>query len=64
MEKEKELFVPYIAANLGSSMEEVKSMQAKLEAFGPTAKVNTESVKESKPSWTTCCLGIVQLMFW
>jgi hypothetical protein len=39
MLEEKEVFVPYIAAYLGKSMEEVKELQAKLDRFAPTAKV-------------------------
>ena len=39
MLEEKEVFVPYIAAYLGKSVEEVEQLQAKLDMFAPTAKV-------------------------
>lgn len=42
MAEEKELFVPYIAGYLGKSLEDVKQIQAKLDRFAPTAKVNNQ----------------------
>jgi len=41
MKAEKDLFVPYIAANLGKSLDETKGLQKKVDDFGPTAKVKS-----------------------
>ncbi len=38
---EKELFVPFISANLGTSLGEVEKQAEKLEKFQPTVKVRS-----------------------
>ncbi len=39
MEIEKELFVPFISANLGKSSDDVQKQSDKVEKFKPTVKV-------------------------